>query len=73
MRMYYTLLTREPGGIWSPQFGDYDKSTVVGEGGCYHADGYRRKDLKVICTGARQSDINAEVSRLNTPQTELVA
>lgn len=70
-KKYYTLVIRED-GIWSPQFGDYDKSVVTQEA----IDSYSRdcdgkripvKDRKVLTTGPRQADINAAVAALNSP------
>jgi hypothetical protein len=62
-RRYWTLCTRDE-GTWSPQFGDYTRSVVEGEADDYRRE-YRRKDLRIICTGDRQCEIVAAVAALN--------
>jgi hypothetical protein len=62
-RRYFTLCTLDE-GRWSPQFGDYQRSLVEAEAEDYRRE-YRRHDLKIIVTGARQADIDSAVSALN--------
>lgn len=66
-KKYYTGLTRDD-GVWSPQFGDYDRQVVEDEMedsfiAC-HAP-YAKRDLKIIVTGDAQADIDAAVAKLN--------
>lgn len=64
-RTYYTLCTRD-NGVWSPQFGDYDRDTVTDEADdLYYGREYKRRDLKVIATKPDQASINAAVAKLN--------
>lgn len=65
-RTYYTLAVRE-GGVFAPQFGDYDRETVAQELEDL-LDGYdapRRKDCRILKTTDRQSDIESAVAALN--------
>ena len=62
-RKYYTLIVKEPGEEWAPQFGDYDRNVVAEEGDDYRSNSSAK--LKIICTGPKQAEINAEVARLN--------
>lgn len=47
MPKYYTLLTRHGDNCFYPQFGDYDKKTVVSEIQEYLCD-YKRDDIKIV-------------------------
>lgn len=64
---YYTLCTRDADGVWSPQFGDYDRSMVREEQTHYRESyGYRYADLRIVETPSdRQQDINAAIDSLN--------
>lgn len=66
-RKYYTLIARDgsPGCPWSPQFGDYDRKTVADELADYREQGFKRSELRIIETSARQAEIDAAVSALN--------
>ena len=44
---YYTLLTKEDNSKWYPQFGDYDRQTVMEEVTEYVSE-YGRKNIKVV-------------------------
>jgi hypothetical protein len=62
---YHTLALRD-GGIWRPEFGDYDKSVVEAERDDYHeGGGHRLADLRIISTGDTQAAINAAIATLN--------
>lgn len=64
-RPYHTLLVRE-GGIWAPQFGDYDRETVEAERDDYRDHDHKAKDLKIVTTKTtRQAEIEAVVAKLN--------
>jgi prophage DNA circulation protein len=66
-RKYYTLCERTPGGLWHPQFGDYNKQVVIQE----------RRDMKdsqlfikgteftIIATSSTQKMINEAIAQLN--------
>jgi hypothetical protein len=67
MRKYYTLAIRED-GVWTPQFGDYNRSVVEEERSYVvgHPSGeVKKKDTKVICSGSSQASINAAIAKLN--------
>lgn len=68
-RTYYTLVVRQEDGKWYPQFGDYDRSTVADEADntYWNRNGgsYRRQDMKIVSSGARQQDITAAIAKLN--------
>ena len=66
-RPYYTLLVRDgsPGCQWSPEFGDYDQDTVKAELDDWRDQGFKRSELKIIKTAAKQADIMAKVAELN--------
>lgn len=46
-KVYYTLFTREDDGKWYPQFGDYDRKTVIDEMREYRNE-YKAKDIRVV-------------------------
>lgn len=62
---YFTLAVLEPGKPWAPQFGDYNKAFVQAEASDYRDRGYKRSQLKIITSGALQTDINAAIAMLN--------
>lgn len=66
MAYYHTLITRED-GIWSPQFGDYDREVVAYEMDDFtEYQGYARQDVKIIRTKTdAQSEIDALIADLN--------
>lgn len=59
-KKYYTLVVKRD-GVWSPQFGDYDKEVVKDE----EYDCYDTEVTKIICTEPGQEFINAKVKGLN--------
>jgi hypothetical protein len=61
-RKYYTLCIRFD-GKWSPEFGDYSREVVQEE---METESYLRKNMRIITTGARQSDITTAVASLNS-------
>lgn len=64
---YYTLVVKEPQGLWSAQFGDWDRATVRDEERDMRQGGgwIRGTKTKVICTGPRQTDVDAAIAALN--------
>lgn len=67
MTKYYTLVTKDADGRWSPQFGDYVRSVVKEELAHYRESyGYKRDELKIIETSSeRQQEINHAINSLN--------
>ncbi len=65
-RPYYTLVTRDGDGLWSPQFGDFALSVVQDELSDYREHGHRRCNMRILCTGATQAEIDAGVDQLNS-------
>lgn len=65
-RTYFTLAIRAD-GVWSPQFGDYDRETVEQEARDMRDSdsALRSKDCKVISSGDSQDAINAAIAKLN--------
>lgn len=61
---YYSLLTRTD-GVWSMEFGDYDRETVEFELLDKRDHGARKADLKIVTTDANEAAILAVVSTLN--------
>ena len=63
---YYTLFTRDKAtNTWSPQFGDYDRSTVIAERDDYRRQ-YRARDLWVsTLVDDTQLAADCEAARLN--------
>lgn len=67
MRQYYTLVERSTSGVWSPQFGDFDRKLVELERQDYIDSGeIKGKNLKIITSGDTQAEIDAAVDKLNT-------
>jgi hypothetical protein len=71
-RRYFTLAVRwhwEEAGVlhsrWSPEFGDYDREVVESERDDYRSRDFKARDLKIISTGDKQSDIDAAIMKLN--------
>lgn len=65
--IYYTLCVLHNSG-WSPEFGDYDRETVVEE-----RDEYPDLPTIIIATGsAKQSLINEAVAELNRKLKETI-
>lgn len=62
-KRYYTLCVKE-GGVWSPQFGDYEKAVVEQELEDQLAN-YHRKNLRIVTSAPYQVDINDAVAFLN--------
>jgi hypothetical protein len=67
MTNYYTLIAKMPEGVWAPQFGDYDKSTVDYEMRDYKESGNWEKgtQFKIIKTEPEQEMINDHIAGLN--------
>jgi hypothetical protein len=70
-KRYFTLLTKEPDGKWSPQFGDYDRAVVEDEqrdykehigDGCQWPKGTK---FSIIGTNDDQASIEACIAKLN--------
>jgi len=65
-KKYYSLLVRSnTKSPWCVEFGDYDRDVVMDELRDYMYHDNKRMNLKIICTGDTQAEINAEVERLN--------
>jgi hypothetical protein len=63
-KQYHTLLERVD-GVWAPQFGDYDRDSVVEEFACLSGSYTRKDNWQIIATGSKQADIDAKVLELN--------
>lgn len=57
---YYTLLVKRA-GVWSAQFGDYDREVVSYE----EHDCYDTEVTKIIKTDDNQASIDAKIAELN--------
>jgi hypothetical protein len=74
-RKYYTLLEKLPSGrfrgVWTIQFGDYDRSVVVQEMNDMRENGgfVKGTKFKIIATGHTQAEIDAVVAELNGGKT----
>jgi hypothetical protein len=64
-RKYFTLVIKEPGQSWSPQFGDWYKECVEQELDDVRSDWPRGTKFKIICTGGSQAHINDAIDQLN--------
>jgi hypothetical protein len=64
-RRYFTLATKDTkdGGVFAPQFGDYDRECVVAEMEEYKARG---EVCRIVSSGDSQADIVAAVAKLNS-------
>lgn len=61
-RPYYTLVIKT-GGVWSPEFGSYDRGEVEFE---METESYLKKNMKILKTSeARQSAVDAAIAHLN--------
>lgn len=58
--MYHTLLILL-GGLWTPQFGDYDYTTVKAE----YFDSWEGESWQIIKTEPTQAAIDSKVEELN--------
>lgn len=67
MAKYYTLVTRDADGRWSPQFGDYSRSVVKDEKEYYlESYDYKKKDVKILTTQTdHHTDITQAIKELN--------
>jgi hypothetical protein len=70
MARYFSLLTKQPDGQWTPQFGDYDEATVKDEyldyKNCVGRNWPPGTKFKIIATkNSTQAAINAAVAALN--------
>lgn len=65
MKKYYTLVLREDGERWRPEFGSYTRQDVRDEMADYTAYDYRSCDAKITTSGEAQADIDAAVGELN--------
>lgn len=65
-KVYYTLAVLED-GKWAPQFGAYQKRVVMEERDDQYAGGHGvpLKNLKIITSGEKQSEIDAVIAKLN--------
>lgn len=64
MKRYYTLAVRDD-NVWSPEFGDYDRSTVQSELNDYRDHDYRKSNLKIVQSDDSQAAIEAAIAALN--------
>ena len=70
-RNYYTLVVRHWSNLmdsyqWYVEFGDFDKEVVSEEMEYSFLDqGFKKKDLRVICTAESQEQIDRELRNLN--------
>ena len=62
--MYHTLLILL-GGLWTPQFGDYDYMTVKAE----YFDSWEGESWQIIKTEPTQAAIDAKIEELNKDVT----
>lgn len=67
---YYSLLQRDPDGVWSPQWGSYRRAETADEARVYRRDAERcprpRPTFHVVrMADDAQSTIDAEVARRN--------
>jgi len=65
MKPYFTLLEKNDDGLWTIEFGAYDKEDCKSELDDRVDHDVRRRNLKIITTGAKQAEINAAVAKLN--------
>lgn len=66
MAKYHTLLTKDGDNMWRPYFGDYSMAVVKQERlDVMYSYELVAAQCKIITTGDKQSDIDAEVRRLN--------
>ena len=65
MKPYFTLLEKNDAGLWTIEFGAYDKADCKSELEDRLDHDVRRKNLKIITTGAKQAEIDAAVAKLN--------
>jgi hypothetical protein len=68
-KRYHTLAARQPGQLWSPQFGDYDKATVESELN-YERDHIgvtwaKGTKFRIVSSMDEQAAIEAAIARLN--------
>lgn len=61
---YFTLAIREE-GVWAPQFGDYQRSTVKDEMGEYSDHDVKSCDMKIVVSEDDQASIDAAIRELN--------
>jgi hypothetical protein len=70
MAKYYTMMVKEPGGEWAPEFGDYSRALVADEMRCAkNCVGYgygfvKGTKFKLVATGEKQAEIEAAVAKL---------
>lgn len=65
-RIYYTLCIREfDTGVWSAEFGDYDRECVAFELDDMAQHQHKRKNMKIIKSAPTQKAINEAVTKLN--------
>lgn len=65
-RKYFTLVQQDTDGVWSIQFGDYDRSCVEFELDEIHYQGAPKKTLRILTTANDQPSINAAVAKINS-------
>jgi len=64
MTIYYTLIEKTD-GLWSPQFGDFDREVVEDEKQDYIDSGSRAKNLRIIQTSPEQEYIDRRIAMFN--------
>lgn len=64
-KTYFTLAVRVPDGLWTPQFGDYDRDVVLDEQLDTEEDWPKRSKFKIIRTYDSQADVMMGIAKLN--------
>lgn len=66
-RKYHTLVIRDidPKATWGIAFGAYNLEDVKAERDEYLENGWTKRNTKIITTSAKQTEIDAEVAKLN--------
>lgn len=67
-RPYFLLVTRESAvDHFAPQFGDYDRATVIQEMSDEYARHHKKSDMKVLnVISAKRADIEDALATLNS-------
>lgn len=68
-RKYHTVCVRYD-GRWTPEFGSYVRPEVSFEAEELRSH-HRRADIRIICTGDTQAEIDAGVAHLNALTSEV--
>lgn len=65
-RKYFTLVCRnQDDQRWYPQFGDYERGTVVQKKQDTYSREYRGKDMKIIVSGETNEEVWSAIDHLN--------